>query len=131
MARGDPREQYDRVYILLPPNADMEWALAAVDASWQFRRTIGGSADDAGVGNLNKRKVVAVNPGSWANDDGAALKNFFTSNYSGVEFEGMTARTAEEVRRDLGAIAQKPVTQSAPPSPGRGKPRVQYGLRLD
>lgn len=126
MARGDPREQYDRVYILLPPDADMEWALAAVDASWQFRRTIGGSADDAGIGNLNKRKVVAVNPGNWAGDDGSALEAFFTTNYSGAEFEGVTARTAEEVRRNLGAFAQKPVTQSTQPFPGRGKPRVKY-----
>ncbi len=65
MARGDPRVQYDRIYILLPPTADREWALAAVDASWQFRRTIGGSADDAGVGNLDRRKVIAVNPEAW------------------------------------------------------------------
>ena len=81
MTRGDPREQYNRVYILLPPDADMEWALAAVDASWQFRRTIGGSADDAGIGNLDKRKIVAVNPGNWSGDDGSALQNFFNENY--------------------------------------------------
>jgi len=64
--RGAPRVQYARTYVLLPPTADAAWADAAVLATWdRHRYTVGGSADDAGIGDLDSRRVIAVNPGEW------------------------------------------------------------------
>lgn len=64
--RGDPRVQYARTYVLMPPGAGQEWALAVVNATWDTRRlTLGGSADDAGVGALQSKTVIVVNPQKW------------------------------------------------------------------
>ena len=67
--RGDPRIPYERPYVLLPPGAGEPWARAVVDATWdKHRYTLGGSADDAGIGNLDVRNVIAVNPDQWPGD---------------------------------------------------------------
>jgi len=44
------------------------------------RFTIGGSADDAGIGDLDFRRVIAVNPAAWGDD----LLAFFETHYPGV-----------------------------------------------
>lgn len=96
--RGLPREQYNRTYVLLPPDADAAWALAVVDGAWdQYRYTIGGSADDAGIGNLDARRVIAVNPRKWPSD----LRAFFKKHYSGVEYIPIEARTPAELTQKL------------------------------
>jgi hypothetical protein len=96
--RGRPREQYERTYVLLPPDADASWALAVVDGAWdQHRYTIGGSADDAGIGALNVRRVVAVNPGEWSTD----LRAFFAEHYPGVEYTPVEAETPKKLKRKL------------------------------
>ena len=63
----DAREPYQRTYILLPPEADSNWAQAVVESTWDVERwTIGGSADDAGIGcGLKTRTVIIVNPLDW------------------------------------------------------------------
>jgi hypothetical protein len=97
-SRGEPREQYERAYVLLPPGADAAMALAVVDASWnQHRYTIGGSADDAGIGDLDSRRVIAVNPGEWPDD----LEAFFAEHYPGAEYVPIEAETPAELRRKL------------------------------
>ncbi|MEJ2747397.1 MAG: hypothetical protein P8183_05755, partial [Anaerolineae bacterium] len=48
----EARLHYQRVYVLLPPTADLKWLQAAAKGSFDGRYTIGFSADDAGIGNL-------------------------------------------------------------------------------
>ena len=92
--RGKPRVQYDRTYILIPPDYDQEWALAAVNARWDtHRNTIGGSADDAGIGDLDYRTIIAVNPQHWPGD----LEKFYDEHYPGVEYVPVLADTPSEL----------------------------------
>ncbi len=96
--RGSPRVQYDRTYVLLPSNADVTWALAVVDGMWDNQRyTMGSSADDAGIGDLDSRRVVAVNPGAWPSD----LRAFFDKHYPGVEYVAVEADTPAELEQKL------------------------------
>jgi len=96
--RGLPRDQYARTYVLLPPDADEPWALAVVDAMWDDHRyTIGSSADDAGIGDLDVRRVIAVNPGAWPAD----LRAFFEEYYSGVAYTAVEADTPAELEQKL------------------------------
>jgi hypothetical protein len=101
--RGKPREQYKRVYVLLPPDAGKEWAKAVADATWEAKRyTIGRSADDAGIGDLDERIVIAVNPERWGDgEDGTGLRGFFEKHYPGVEFRPITASTPEELQQSF------------------------------
>lgn len=96
--RGDPRVQYERTYILLPPNADVGIAEIVVEETWDRRRfTIGGSADDAGIGDLDTRKVLALNPQEWPGD----LKAFFETYYPGVSYASLEYETETELREGL------------------------------
>jgi len=94
-----PRVQYARTYILLPQTVDtyeaMEWRTAAAIATADDLVTIGHSADDAGVGPLD-RTVVAVNPASWTGeaDD---LRAFYDEYYAGVEYVHVDAGTPWEM----------------------------------
>ena len=88
--RGAPRTPYERTYVLLPPDADRAWANAVVNATWDGHRyTIGGSADDAGIGDLDVRRVIAINPGQWRGD----LRAFFEQHYPGVVYRAVEAST--------------------------------------
>ncbi len=101
LARGKPREQYARVYVLLPPGADQAWASAVVRSTWDARRfTVGGSADDAGIGDLDNRTVIAVNPSRWPGD----LRAFFQTYYPGVRYIPVEAATPEELAARLRTI---------------------------
>jgi len=98
--RGHPRTQYQRTYVLLPPNADAAWARAAVEATWNKQRyTVGNSADDAGIGDLDRRHVLAVNPQEWTGPQ--SLEDFFNKHYPGVRYETVTAATPEELAQKL------------------------------
>jgi hypothetical protein len=101
--RGLPREQYERTYVLLPPGASAAWARAVAESTWDEKRyTIGGSADDAGVGDLDARRVIAVNPQNWPGV--LALEDFFAQYYPGVEYSSITAATPEELSRKLADV---------------------------
>ncbi len=93
-----PRESYARTYVLLPPGSGDPWLRAALDSGvWsKYHWTIGGSADDAGVGP-RARKVIAVNPQGWPGD----LKAFFNQYYPGVDYVAIVADTPEDLRRIL------------------------------
>lgn len=81
--RGKPREQYERTYVLMPPEGEHELANEITRRYFDaFRFTIGGSADDAGVADLDKRSVVAVQPQNWGDD----LRAFFEEYYPGVNY---------------------------------------------
>ena len=60
--RGAPREQYARTYILLPENISPEMAQAAFKVAIAHHATLGFSADDAGIGDLDTRRVICINP---------------------------------------------------------------------
>ncbi|MBN1815374.1 MAG: hypothetical protein JXA14_26315 [Anaerolineae bacterium] len=99
--RGAPREQYERTYVLLPPTADVAWARAVAEARWDsYRWTIGGSADDAGIGDLDSRRVIAVNPGLWPDD----LLGWFKQWYPGVVVLVVNAGTPDELRQKLAGV---------------------------
>lgn len=98
--RGYPRDQYERTYVLLPPNAGAAWARAVVKGEWNEKRyTIGSSADDAGIGDLDTRRVIAVNPQKWPGT--LSLKDFFEKYYPGVEYTSITAATPAELAEKL------------------------------
>jgi hypothetical protein len=98
LQRGLPRVQYERTYVLLPPDAGEEWALAVVDGTWDDRwYTIGNSADDAGIGDLDVRRVIAVNPGEWPSD----LRAFFEEHYPGVEYSSVQTSTPAQLKQKL------------------------------
>jgi hypothetical protein len=96
--RGQPRVQYERTFVLLPPSADAAWARAVVEGTWdQHRYTIGGSADDAGIGDLDVRCVIAINPQEWE----GSLEEFYAQYYPGVEYRTIIATTPEELAQKL------------------------------
>jgi hypothetical protein len=60
---------------------------------------MGGSADDAGIGDLDVRRVIAVNPQEWHGDE--SLEEFYSKYYPGVEFKPIIAATPEELAQKL------------------------------
>jgi hypothetical protein len=101
--RGKVREQYRRIYVLLPPGTDKTWAHAIIDATWsRSGYTLGQSADDAGIGDLAQRIVIAVNPEQWGpGENGTGLKGFFEQHYPGVEYRPVRATTPQQLRQQL------------------------------
>lgn len=101
--RGYPRVQYERTYVLLPPDANAAWARAVVQSTWnEDRYTIGGSGDDAGIGDLDVRRVIAVNPQNWPGPQ--TLEDFFKNYYPGVQYDPVTAETPEELAQKLASM---------------------------
>lgn len=96
---GLPRIQYSRTYVLLPPNAGREWVQAVLDSGgWERRHwTIGSNADDAGIGALNNKAVIAVNPQQWS----MPLQSFFQRHYPRTRYTPVTAATPAELRDKL------------------------------
>ena len=82
--RGAPREQYKRVYNLIHPNVTREEFLSVAETVYGSRGTIGFSADDAGIGDLDEREVVAWKFPPEEYDD---YKAFFVDYYPGVTIE--------------------------------------------
>jgi hypothetical protein len=105
--RGRPRADYKRTYLLLPnfpatPTGNQmlaQWFAAVVRSGVleKFRWTIGTSADDAGIGDLSVRRVIAVNPATW----GASLSAFYQQYYPGVEYRAVEANTPAELESIL------------------------------
>jgi hypothetical protein len=69
--------------------------------AWDENRwTIGGSADDAGIGALDDKTVLAVNPPAWGDD----LEAFFQQHYPQTRYVAVRANTPEELRQRLEAM---------------------------
>ena len=117
--RGQPRVDYERTYLLLPPGKSKAWALAAIRATWdQARLTVGASADDAGIGNLSYRRVIAVNPTEWPGN----LKAFFSATFPGIEYAPVVAASPADLSVKL---TQAPgPAYPPPPPPPRGQPGI-------
>jgi hypothetical protein len=93
-----PRVPYERTYVLLPPTAGADWAEAVIDATWDARRfTLGGSADDAGFGLRDSRRVIAVNPEAWPH----SLPGFFIDHYPGILYSAVRADSPDDLRMVL------------------------------
>jgi hypothetical protein len=91
---GEPRETYRRIYVLLPPTATDKWLISAARGSYTGRYTVGFSADDAGLGDLEERWVIAVNPHHWP---GVLTAAWFKQNYPGVTFIPLVANTPDDL----------------------------------
>lgn len=65
--RGRPRVQYERTYILLPQSYGQDWIQAVLNSGvlGRYKWTVGFSGDDAGIGDLDVRNVIIVNPSAW------------------------------------------------------------------
>ena len=112
--RGAPRVQYAREYWVVDNRATLSQYLQVVDMGYPKRITVGFSYDDAGIGDLDVRKVVV-----WGDEhDRTVLRNWYQQYYGGVsmEFRALPGN---------GSWRFGPYSTSAPPS-GRGAPRVQY-----
>lgn len=124
--RGAPRTPYERTYVLLPPGAGRAWANAVTDATWEAHRyTIGGSADDAGIGDLDVRRVIAVNPGQWRGD----LRAFFEQHYPGVEYRPVEAATPAALGLALHGDDSLPVEPTPALRIGLNDPDQQGGAQ--
>lgn len=88
------RTSYKKVYVLLPPTADLPWLLAAARGSYPGRFTIGFSADDAGMGTFENKRVVAVNPHHWPD---VLTVNWFEQHYPGVQFTPLVANAPADL----------------------------------
>jgi len=106
--RGAPRAEFvERTYLLLPNepptpegNARLDKWIEAVAASGVLSRnrwTMGSSADDAGVGDLDKRTVIAINPDTWP----TSLADFYAREYPGVIYRSVQAATPDALRNLL------------------------------
>jgi len=117
---GKPRVQYARTYVLLHDSMSVEWWLAAARGGYaprgtpaSGRFTVGTSADDAGVADLLKRRIIAVNPELWgAGEDGTGLEGFFKQYYPGATYIPLAAATPAELEDKL-----KVLDPNNPPQP--------------
>ena len=109
--RGRPRTQYHRVYILLPPSAGKDWIQAILDSgAWTDNRwTVGYSADDAGIGDLDRRTIIVLNPSSWPDP----IISWLQMWYPGAVVYPITAVSPSDLR-----IVLKTLDPSAAPEFG-------------
>jgi len=91
-----PRIPYRRTYILLPQITDTveraEWRVSAAIGSIMNLRTVGHSADDAGVGP-DEREIIAINPEAWDAD----LRAWYDEHYPGAEFDAIETASQWEM----------------------------------
>jgi len=79
---GRPREQYRRVFNVIPGHYGEEKAVAIFRQAWrQGRQSTGGSYDDAGVGALNRREARLF--GIPAEHQGR-YESWYATHYPGV-----------------------------------------------
>jgi hypothetical protein len=121
--RGKPRVQYERTYVLLPPDADRAWARAVVEATWDDEHyTVGSSADDAGIGDLDARRVIAVNPQKWEENSTMTLLDFFETYYKGCGYVPIEAATPADLITEL---------ENLNPNPGPQGDSILLGMKDD
>ncbi len=113
--QGQPRLQYQRVYQVLHDSLTPVQARAVFQASLGQKRTVGWSFDDAGIGDLDDRRVEIFGA---PQADWPELVDWYETHYAGVTV------TFRPVPGDAGMA----VTFSTTPQPVecRGKPRLQY-----
>ena len=67
---------------------------ALLKATWgDMRYTVGTQVDDAAIGDLDKRKIIAVLPEAWKTD----LRAYYDYYYPGVTYIPIQANTFSEL----------------------------------
>lgn len=94
---GKPRVPYTRTYVLLPQGYGVEWAEAAARGGEKDKLTVGYSADDAGIGMLENKTVIAVNPDEYSND----LEDFYKTYYPRTTYQPLEAASPAELEQKL------------------------------
>ena len=79
---GAPRQQYQRVVHVLPPDATAQRFREVADAAFPAKQTVGFSYDDAGVGALDDRTAILWDIPA---DKRAAFSAFYAQYYPGVK----------------------------------------------
>jgi hypothetical protein len=90
--------QYERVYVLLPASLPQEMVLAAARVAHENGATLGFAADDAGLGDLDRRRVVCVSPDQIGDGLNQAWYDLY---YPGVEFTAVYARNPSDLEQKL------------------------------
>jgi hypothetical protein len=100
-SRGNPRVQYERTYLLMPQDARSAYIQAVIDSGVmaRYRWTTGFSADDAGIGDLDSRAIVALNPDKWGGD----LRQWYAVHYSGTNYDSIRITTPRQLHENLAA----------------------------
>ena len=85
--RGDPRVQYSRAFNVIPQSASLERATQIFEEAWgRNKETVGGSYDDAGIGNLaNKTANLYDIPAS----EREVYQNWYDQYYPGTNVQFM------------------------------------------
>jgi murein DD-endopeptidase MepM/ murein hydrolase activator NlpD len=107
--RGAPRTQYARKFVLCGPGTSDALGSRIYNTLRKYGVTIGDSADDAGIGDLDSRTVYAVRPDQWPSP---LTQAWFTTNYSGANMVTITGTDDEIVAALLGKFGKV-----APPTP--------------
>lgn len=82
--RGTPREQYHRVYQLCHDSLTLDQARRVFQAGIKDRRTTGFSWDDAGIGDLDRRTVIAV---GFPQEEQEETLDWFAEHYLGADLD--------------------------------------------
>ena len=99
-ARGAPRAKYARTYVLLPESLPLEMMLAAARVAYESKATVGFSADDAGIGDLDQRRIICVNP----DQIGTGLNQaWYDRHYAGAKLVSVHAHSASDLETKLRA----------------------------
>jgi len=102
--RGKPRVQYERTYVLMPSDCPTSWMTAVARVALPFQVTLGFSADDAGIGDLDSRTVIAVAPSHIGTGLTAA---WYAENYPGVTFIPLEVNSAIELEQRLSELHEE------------------------
>jgi hypothetical protein len=95
ICRGHPRTQYHRVYNVVPQDATPERAAQIFADRWgEAKETVGGSWDDAGVGDLDYR-VVRLH--DIPAEERQEARDWFAANYPGVDVQFWTLAGLENM----------------------------------
>lgn len=90
-ARGKPRVQYGREYWVVDNRATPAELLSIVNLAYPSRITVGFSYDDAGIGDLDVRKVVV-----WGQEfSQQTLRDWYARYYPGVSLSFQPLPRAE------------------------------------
>ena len=118
--KGYPRVQYNRRYILLPPSATNDWYKAVVDGWGISPMTIGPSADDSGIGDLDQKEAWVVNPHLWGT---GLTEDWYNQYYPGTSFVPIIASTPSQLTAIIKSMLENPI----PPDPPQDIV-VEYGI---
>ena len=83
----------------MPQNVRSAYIQAVIDSGvmTRYRWTTGFSADDAGIGDLDNRAILALNPDEWGDD----LHEWYAVHYSGVKYDSIRVTTPGQFQENL------------------------------